>query len=224
MIKTFFRSCVRLAQSMAFYVKLESSFYAELLLTFCLTRSIENRADRFSAENSNSAQARFNVQGFMFCPRYIRENPSHVFSVLFCCVCESHCEIQRCLPSHTLRVYKLKTHVKSCVNHLVAESKILKKYKQVRLWIAKKFKKEGVRGSRSCHVVVVVSFLHWVAIGCQWSKSYCVNFNSFIVNSVYLEDSQVKSSPSFLPVWFSWVIISCVIYYSALLHDLIYLL
>ena len=38
-------------------------------------------------------------------------------------------------------------------------------------------------------MVVVVSFLHEVAIGCQWSKSYCKNFNFFIVDLFYLEDS-----------------------------------
>ena len=116
------QSCVRLAQSMGFNVKLESSFYAELLLTFCQTRSIENqtrsienRADRFFCRKFQLSPSPFNVQGFMFCPKYIRENPSHVFRVLFCCVCESHCEIQRCLPSHTLRVSKLQIHVKRLV-------------------------------------------------------------------------------------------------------------
>ena len=38
-------------------------------------------------------------------------------------------------------------------------------------------------------MVMVVSFLLEVAIGCWWSKFYCINFNSFIVDMFYLEDS-----------------------------------
>ena len=38
-------------------------------------------------------------------------------------------------------------------------------------------------------MVVVVSFLHKVGIVCLWSKFYCKNFNSFIVDLFYLEDS-----------------------------------
>ena len=65
-------------------------------------------------------------------------------------------------------------------------------------------------------MVVVVSFLFEIVIGYKWSKFYCTNFNSFIVDLFYLEDSQVKSSSGFLPIWFSWVIILCILYISAL--------
>ena len=66
-------------------------------------------------------------------------------------------------------------------------------------------------------MVVIVSFLLEVTIECLWSKFYCTNFNSFIVDLFYLENSSVKSSLGFLRVWFSWVIISCILYISALL-------
>ena len=38
-------------------------------------------------------------------------------------------------------------------------------------------------------MVVVESFLLEVAIGSQWSKFYCKNFNSFIVDLFHLKDS-----------------------------------
>ena len=70
-------------------VKLESSNGRKLLFNFRKarliknqTRLIEARADCFSTKFSNSAQARFDVQGFMFYPKYKNKNPSHVLKVV----------------------------------------------------------------------------------------------------------------------------------------------
>ena len=120
-------------------------------------------------------------KGFYVYPRYIRENPSHVFSVLNAVFVNLFCEIKRCLPSHTLSVYNLETNVKRIVNHHSCKNtKSLLICKQVRLWIAEEF-----RERRSPWI----SELSWgrgskfPTLGQQQDVSglsrYYVNFNSF---------------------------------------------
>ena len=80
---------------MFFYVKLElscckiycvnlpSSIYQEL-------DSIDRKSCRlFFLQNFQLNLSLFDVEGFMFCPRYNRENPSHVLCCSLYCVCES---------------------------------------------------------------------------------------------------------------------------------------
>ena len=87
-----------------------------------------------------------------------------------------------------------------------------------------KVKERSSSWTWSYHVVVVVSFLLEVAIGCQWSKSLLCKLQFFHSGfAFYLEDRQIKSSPGFLPVWFSWVIISLCSLFSTLYNDMIYL-
>ena len=76
----------------------------------------------------------------------------------------------------------------------------------------------------SYHVVVVVSFLLEVAIGCLWSKFYCTNFNFIIVDLLFT----LRIARLNLPQVFYWFAFPgpsyhCVLYFSAALHDMIVL-
>ena len=85
----------RLAQSMWSYEKLESSSYRIYYVN--LPGSIDRELDSidrklcrlFFLQNFQLSSSPFDVQGFMFCPRYKRENPSQVLGCFLCCVCES---------------------------------------------------------------------------------------------------------------------------------------
>ena len=72
----------------AYYVKLESSYCR--IHCANLSGSIDRELDLIDRKSCRSFFCRifqlspspFDVLGFMFCPKYIRENPSHVFRVL----------------------------------------------------------------------------------------------------------------------------------------------
>ena len=106
----------------------------------------------------------FDVYGFMFCLKYKRENPSHIFSYSLCCVHESFVR-PRWLPSHILRVSKIQDYVKNLVIVSVVAFKSLKIHKRV-YWCLLGIQERSSPWTRSCHVVVVVSFLLEVVIGC----------------------------------------------------------
>ena len=81
----------------------------------------------------------------MFCLRYKRENPSHIFDCPLCCVCESFVRSKKWLPSHILRVSKIQDYVKNLVIVSVAALKNLKKHKRVCLYLLENpRKKESV--------------------------------------------------------------------------------
>ena len=79
----------RLAQSMWLYVKLESSSYRIYCVN--LPDSIDRKLDSIDRSSCRLFFCRifqlslslFDVHGFMFYPKYKRENPSHVFRLLF---------------------------------------------------------------------------------------------------------------------------------------------
>ena len=94
MIKTF-QSCLDLLKIYAFYVKLESScckiYYVNLPSSIDRELDLTNRNSgrMFFCRIFQLSPSSFDVQGFMFCLRYKRENPSHVLEYFLCCVCES---------------------------------------------------------------------------------------------------------------------------------------
>ena len=107
-------------------------------------------------------------------------------------------------------------------NHIM---KVMWKYKEYTnkceyLWL-QWIKERSSPWTWSCHVVVVVSFLLEVAIQCQQAKLYCKNFNSFIVDLLYLEDSQVKSSPGFYQFGFPGLSYRVFFIFPHCLHDII---
>ena len=61
-------------------------------------------------QNFQLSPSPFDVQGFMFCLKYKRENPSHILRLLFML-----CVIQMWLPSHIFRVSKIQDYVKNLV-------------------------------------------------------------------------------------------------------------
>ena len=95
MIKTGFKSYLGLLKVYAFYVKLESSYYRTY--SAILSGSIDQELDSidrkscklFFLQNFQLSPTPFDVQGFMFCLKCKRENPSHVLGCSLCCVCES---------------------------------------------------------------------------------------------------------------------------------------
>ena len=77
------------------YVKLESSVLQDLLCKSVQLDRSRIRLDRSKLvqivflQNFQLSPSPFDIQGFMFCLKYKRENPSHVFGCSLCCVCES---------------------------------------------------------------------------------------------------------------------------------------
>ena len=135
--------------------------------------------------------------------------------LLICCVCESSVRSRGiCLHTHLgLSKSRLMSRTWRYLRLLFQEFKEI--HKQENLWLLW-IKERSSPWTWSCHVVMVVSFLLKVAIGCQWSKSYCTNFNSFIVDLFYLKDSQIKSSLGFYLFGFPGLSYRCVNYFFAL--------
>ena len=117
------------------------------------------------------------MQGFMFCFKYKRENPSHVLSGSLCSVCESFVRSRGgCLHtylglSRTSLCQELDDQFSCCINSLMI-------YKRVCLY-SLGIQERSSLWTRSCHVVAVVSFLLEVVIGCQWSKSLLCKLQFF---------------------------------------------
>ena len=103
----------------------------------------------FFLQNFQLNPSLYDVQGFMFCFKYKKKNPSHVLEVVDMLCVWIFCEIYRCLPSYTVRVIKIKIDVKNLVNLWL-------------LWI----KERSNLWTSSCHMIIVVSFLLEVAIEC----------------------------------------------------------
>ena len=119
----------------------------------------------------------FDMQGFMFCPRYKRENPSHVLCCSLCCVCESFVRSRGgCL--HTYLVLSRTRLCQELDNRFNCRFKNLKIHKRECLYLLG-IQERSSSWTRSCHMVVVVSFLLEVAIGCQWSKSLLCKLQFF---------------------------------------------
>ena len=67
----------------------------------------------FFLQNFQLNLSPFDVQGFMLCFKYKKENPSHVFRQLLMLCAWIFCEIKRWLPSHILMVSKIQDYVKN---------------------------------------------------------------------------------------------------------------
>ena len=95
MIKTDVKSCLDLLKIQVFYVKLESSYCR--IKCAILFGSIDRELDSIDRKSCRLFFCRFfqlspslfDVQGFMFCLKYKRENPSHILCCSLCFVCES---------------------------------------------------------------------------------------------------------------------------------------
>ena len=144
----------------------------------------------------------FDVQGFIFCPRYKRENPSHVLSCFLCCVCEFFVRSRDgCL--HTYLGLSRTRLCQELDDRFSCYFKSLKIYKQECLCLLE-IQERSSPWTQSCCVVVVVSFLLKVAIGCQWFKSLLCKLQffhsgfSFTLRIVKLNPSQVFYQFGFL--------------------------
>ena len=150
----------------------------------------------FSAEfqlNPNSFKT-FRVFLF-FCPRYRRQTLATFQCCSYCCLCKSLARSVRNFPLHKLRIIK-RRFVQELDDHSVAAIRTKRNTSECACtcW---RIQERRSPWSRSLHVIVSVSFYWWVAIGCQWSKSYCKTLILSQWIQVYLEDSQVKSSSGF---------------------------
>ena len=86
----------RLAQSICVLCKVGIELLQNLLCNSVWLDQSRIRLDQskleqnvFFAEFFQLSPSPYNVQGFMFCLKYKRENPNHVFGCPLCCVCES---------------------------------------------------------------------------------------------------------------------------------------
>ena len=182
MIKTF-QFCLELLKVYAFYVKFELSccriYCVNLpgLIDRELDSTNRNSGRKFFCKIFQLSPSSFDVQGFMFCPRYKRENPSHVLGCSLCCMCKSFVRSRGgCLHTYlglprTRLCQELDDHFSCCF-------KSLKIYKRECLCLLG-IQERSSPWTRSCHVVVVACFLLEVAIGCQWSKSLLCKFQFF---------------------------------------------
>ena len=172
MIKTF-QSCLDLLKVYAFYVKLESS----CCRIYCvnLPGSINRELDSTDRNSGRTFFCRifqlspspFNVQSFMFSPRYKRENPNHILGCSLCCVCESFVRSR----GDCLHAYLELSRTRLCQeldDRFSCYFKSLKIYKRECLCLLG-IQKRSSLWTQSYHVVVIISFLLKVAIGCQWS-------------------------------------------------------
>ena len=177
MIKTF-QSCLDLLKVYAFYVKLESS----CCRIYCvnLPSSIDRELDLTDQNLGRTFFCRifqlspslfdvqpFDVQSFMFCLKYKRKNPNHVLGCSLCCVCESFVRSR----GDCLHAYLELSRTRLCQeldDRFSCYFKSLKIYKWECLCLLGIQERSNL-WTRSCHVVMVISFLLEVAIGCQWS-------------------------------------------------------
>ena len=74
-------------------------------------------------QNFQPSPSSCDVQGFMFYFKCKRKNPYHVLDVVDMLCVRISCEIQRCLPSYTFRIIKIKIYVKNLVISSVAVSR-----------------------------------------------------------------------------------------------------
>ena len=108
-------------------VKLESSNCRKLLFNFCKvqsienqTRSIEARADYFSAKFSNSTQAHMTCRVLYFALSIKGKTLAMFYCCCLCCVCESLVRSRGVYLHIYLRLSKIKIHVKSLMTVSVA--------------------------------------------------------------------------------------------------------
>ena len=137
--------------------------------------SIDQKSCRlFFLQNFQLSPSPFDVQDFMFCPRYKRKNLSQVLGCSLCFVCKYFVK-SRYGSFHTYLGLSRTRLCQELDDQFSCCIKSLKIHKQVCLYLLR-IQKRNSSWTRSCHVVVVVSFLLEVAIGCQWSKSLLCKF------------------------------------------------
>ena len=218
MIKTF-QSCLDLLKVYAFYVKLESS----CCRIYCvnLPGSINRELDSTDRNSGRTFFCRifqlnpssFDMQGFMFCPRYKKENPSHASGCSLCCVCESFVRLRNgCL--YTYLGLSRTGLCQELVDRFNCCFKSLKIYKRECLGLLGIQERSNL-WTRSYHVVVVVSFLLKVAIGCQWSKSLLCKLQ-FFYSGFNFTLRIARLNPPQVFYWFGFPGLSycCILYFS----------
>ena len=153
-----------------FTVKLESSNCRKLLFTFCKARSIETHAECFFAEFSNSTQAYMTCRVLCFALSIKGKTLAMFLCCCLCCVYKSLVRSRSvCLHTHLgLSRSRLMSRVWWSLQLLHKELKEKHKWEYLKLlWIQER----SSLWTRSCHVVMVVSFLLEIVIGCEWFKS-----------------------------------------------------
>ena len=152
----------RLAQSMCFYIKLESS-YCRIYFVNMLgsinreLNSIDRKSCRlFFLQNFQLSPSPFNV--------YKKKNPSHVLGDSSCYACKSFVR-SRCSCLHTYLGLSRTRLCQELDDRFSCYFKSLKIYKRECLCLLGIQEKSNL-WTRSCHVVMVISFLLEVAIGC----------------------------------------------------------
>ena len=180
MIKMFY-SYLDLLKVYDFYVKLELS----CCRIYCvnLPSSIDRNSCRlFFYRIFQLNSSLFDMQGFMFCLKYKRKYLSHVLGGSLCCVCESFVG-SRDGSLHTYLGFQVSRLCQELGHRFSCCIKSLKIHKQGCLYLLG-IQKRSSPWTQSYHVVVVVSFYLRQQQDVSGLSRYCVNFNSFIVDSV----------------------------------------
>ena len=148
-----------------FIVKLELSNCKKLLFTFCKARLIEASAKCFSAKFSNSAQAYMTCRVLCFVLSIKGKTLTTLLGCCLCSVCESLVRFRNvCLHTH-LGLSRSKLMSRAWWSFQLLHKELKEKHKWEYLWLLW-IKERSSPWTRSCDVVVVLSFLLEKAIGC----------------------------------------------------------
>ena len=128
--------------------------------------SIEVRVDYFSAKFSNSAQAHMTCKVLCFALSIKGKTLATFSGCCLCCVCESLIRSRGiCLHTH-LGLSRSRLMLRAWWSFQLLHKEFKEKHKWEYLWLLW-IQERSNSWTQSCHVVVVISFLLEVAIGCQ---------------------------------------------------------
>ena len=146
-------------------IKLESSNCRKLLFNFYKARLIEAHVDCFFCRISNSAQAYMTCRVLCFALSIKGKTLITFLGWLLCCMCESLMRSRGvCLHIH-LKLSRSRLMSKVWWSPQLLFQELKEKHKWEYLWLLW-IKERSCLWTRICHVVVIVSFLLEVAIGC----------------------------------------------------------
>ena len=136
-----------------------------LLLTFYKAQSIESRANFFFYRISNSAQARMMCRILCFA---LNIKGKTLATFYCCCLCYVYESLVRsrdvCLHTY-LGLSRLRFMLRAWWSIQLSHKELEEKHKWEYLWLLW-IQERSSSWTRSCHVVMVVSFLLKVAIWC----------------------------------------------------------
>ena len=155
-----------------FILKLKLSTCRKLLFTFCKawliensTRSIEAHVECFSTDFSNLAQAHMTCRVLCFTLSIKGKTLATFSGCCLCCVCESLVRYRGVCRHTHLGLSRLRLMSRAWWSLQLLHKELKEKHKWEYLWLMW-IQERSNPWTRNCHMVIVVSFLFEVVIGC----------------------------------------------------------